>query len=260
MSPQEPQRKSIFQSLRKTITRGFSGSDIQRKLEYAFPLSGESADAMFHLDHNLKLLSNIIPIINQDIVRVESLQICHSSKTKVFAASNYAKLSFAIFIRFRKDPLIMVCSKPEQRDAWVDAFKVCLINIEKLGSGSPLGVVKKPGWQHQLICETVFSLVILDDREGLDEFFLEGPRSFGIDVNDPDEYYGCSALHFAVIWDRLQCAEMLLAHGANINVKDDDNKTPLDHGEFRECHLYIFFVYNSVTNLFLDYLFSNSFE
>ena len=231
MSPQEPQQNSLFQSLKNTLTGGFSGSDIQRKLKYAFPLS--------------------------DVVRVESFQICHSPKTKVFATSNYAELSFAIFIGFRKHPLIMVCSKPEQRDAWVDAFKVCLVNISTLGSDSPSEVVKKPGWQHQLICETLFSLVILDDREGLDEFLLKDPRSFGMDINDPDEYYGCTALHFAVIWDRLLCAEMLLAHGANVNLKDDDNKTPLDHGEFIYWMSSLF--KTPVTNLFPDY-FSHSYE
>lgn len=195
---------SLFSNLRKTLLGGLSQSDIKRKLDVAFPLS--------------------------NIERVESLHICHSAKTATFANSSWAEVAFAIFIRFRKCPLIFVCSKPEQREAWVDAFKVFLINSRKLGGEKfQRDGLDKPGWEHKMVRDTIFSLVVCDDRDGLARFIEDPPLDMS--VKDRDEYYGRTALHYAVICDHFQCAELLLVNGAKINAKDNDEKTPMDHGE-----------------------------
>ena len=200
----EPQSYSLFGNLRKTLMGGLSKSDIKRKLDMAFPLS--------------------------DVERVESLHICHSAKTEMFANSSWAQISFAIFIRSRNHPLILVCSKPEHREAWISAFKVCLINSRMLGGNTSQTMNgAKPGWQHELVRESLFSLVICDDHDRLTEL-LEGPP-IDMNVNDCDEYYGYTALHYAVIWDRFDCATQLLANGAKVNSMDNDKKTPMDYGE-----------------------------
>eukprot|EP00804_Cyclotella_cryptica_P001785 CCRYP_018588-RB/>CCRYP_018588-RB protein AED:0.29 eAED:0.29 QI:100/1/1/1/0.8/0.66/6/1051/628 len=200
--PQCNEGNTFMKTLRNTLMGKLSQSDIKRKLDVAFPLT--------------------------DIDRVESLNICCSSKTKMFANSSLADVSFAVFIRFRKHPLILVCSKPEQREAWVDAFRVCLVNSRNLsGDKFQREEDDKPGWQHTLVRDSLFSLIVCDDYSGLSRY-LEDPPADST-VNDHDEYYGFTALHFAVIWDRLECAALLLSNGAKVNAKDNDKKTPRDH-------------------------------
>jgi hypothetical protein len=202
----EPKQcNSLFGNLRKTLMGGLSKSDIKRKLDFAFPLS--------------------------DIERVESLHLCHSAKTEIFANSSWGEIAFAVFIRFRKNPLILVCSKPQHREAWVDAFRVCLINSRKLGGNAfHKESMDIPGWQHKFIRDSLFSLVICDDHDGVERFIEDPPLDMS--VKDHDEYNGCTALHYAVIWDRFHSAALLLANGAKVNAKDNDQKTPMDHGEY----------------------------
>jgi hypothetical protein len=209
----EPKQcNSLFGNLKKTLMGGLSQSDIKRKLDFAFPLS--------------------------DIERVESLHVCHSAKTEMFANSSWREVAFAVFIRFRKNPLIMVCSKPQHREAWIDAFRVCLVNSRKLGGNAfNKEGMEIPGWQHKLIRDSLFSLVICDDYDGMERFIVDPPLD--VSVKDRDEYYGCTALHYAVIWDRFDCAALLLANGAKVNAKDNDQKTPLDHGECNEYTIFL---------------------
>ena len=196
---------TLFGNLRKALSQrlSISSGNIKRKLDNAFPLS--------------------------DVECVESLHLCHSAKTEMFAHSSWAEVAFAIFIRFRKHPLIFVCSKPEHREAWIDAFRICLINSRKLGGNNNFHKDDKPGWQHKLVRDSLFSLVVCDDHDGISRFLEDPP--IDTSINDRDEYYGYSALHYAVIWDHFHCAALLLANKADVNVKDNDNKTPLDYGE-----------------------------
>lgn len=206
----ESNQGNIFMhSFRKTLLGKLSQSNVKRKLDVAFPLT--------------------------DIDRVESLNICFSSKTQTFARSSWANVSFAVFLRSLKDPLILVCSKPEQREAWLDAFRMSLVNYKSLGGDMfQRECDDKPGWQHKLVRESLFSLIVCDDHSGLSRY-LEDP-SPDATINDHDEYYGFTALHYAVIWNRLECAALLLANGAEVNSKDNDKKTPIDHGELLLCH------------------------
>ena len=203
----EPQGRTFFQSMKKILISS-SQTDVKRNLDFAFPLA--------------------------DIEHVESLHICCSKKTEMFAKSSWAAVSFAIFIRFRKHPLVMVCSKPQHQEAWVDAIKVALINSRLLGGDKfQRKGDDKPGWQYKLVRDSLFSLVVVNDYDGLSRFIENPPHD--LTVNDEDEYYGCTALHFAAIWGRFQCAALLIVNGAEVNVKDNDKKTPLDHGELRNA-------------------------
>lgn len=204
----ETPSNTLFGNLRKVLGErlSLSAGNVKRKLDSAFPLA--------------------------DVECVESLHMCHSAKTKIFAYSSWAEVAFAIFIRFRKHPLIAVCSKPEHREAWIDALRICLINSRKLG-GNKFLKDDKPGWQHLLIRDSLFSFVVCDDHDGITRFVDDPP--IDTSINDRDEYYGYSALHYAVIWDNFHCAALLLANKADVNLKDDDNKTPIDYGEFSFC-------------------------
>ena len=167
-----------------------------------------------------------------NITQVESINVCCSEVTSVYQSSSWADLVFAIFIDKRDEPLIIVCSKPEHRSAWVDAFRTCCVNSILLRAGNGLSDAKiiraQPGWQHRLIRASLFSLVCANDVTGLGEQ-LDNP-SPDTSIDDQDEYRGYSALHYAAILGCLDCAETLLRYRASVNLEDNDLKTPLDHG------------------------------
>eukprot|EP00578_Thalassiosira_sp_NH16_P013609 CAMPEP_0181113522 /NCGR_PEP_ID=MMETSP1071-20121207/20392_1 /TAXON_ID=35127 /ORGANISM="Thalassiosira sp., Strain NH16" /LENGTH=516 /DNA_ID=CAMNT_0023197565 /DNA_START=216 /DNA_END=1763 /DNA_ORIENTATION=- len=168
-----------------------------------------------------------------DIKKVESINVCYSEETQMFVNSSWAELVFAIFVKGRDDPLIMVCSKPEHRLAWVDAFRTCCVNSIQLransGSRSATKIQGKVGWQHVLIQASLFSLVVCNDMVVLKERLSSPSPNNGID--DQDEYCGCTALHYAAITGNIGCANLLLKHKARVNLLDDNQKTALDHGE-----------------------------
>ena len=47
-----------------------------------------------------------------------------------------------------------------------------------------------------------------------------------LDVNQPDEY-GKTALHSAVIGNYLECVNLLLSNGANVQTSDETGETPI---------------------------------
>ncbi len=168
------------------------------------------------------------------IAKVESINICFSEATRVYRNSSWAELVFAIFLEKREEPLIIVCSKPEHRSAWVDAFRTCYVNSIQLQADNGLSDAKQiraqPGWQHRTIRASLFSLVCTNDVKGLGEQ-LAYP-SADIIIDDQDEYRRCSPLHYAAILGHKDCAEILLRYQARVNLEDSDLKTPLDYGTF----------------------------
>mmetsp|Transcript_11818 Transcript_11818/g.25916 ORF Transcript_11818/g.25916 Transcript_11818/m.25916 type:complete len:605 (-) Transcript_11818:1148-2962(-) len=171
-----------------------------------------------------------------DIEKVESINICYSEATQMFANSSWTELVFAIYIKGREDPLIMVCSKPEHRLAWVDAFRTCYVKSIGLkadnGSMAAKEIRGKVGWQHRIIRASIFSLVVCRHLASLKEQLDNPSPDMGID--DQDEYCGYTALHYAVILGDIGCVKLLLHYGARVNLQDFDQKTPLDHAALSE--------------------------
>ena len=205
--PQLDQNKnsvSFWNSLGEQLKKALNPSGVKRMLETAYPIC--------------------------DIDRIESLNVCYSPNTKMFAESSWADVTIAMYIKGREDPLIMVCSKPEHRAAWIDAFRVCIVNSVRFRSDSTVRkLCSHIGWQHQLIRASHFSLVVCNEVADLHK--QVATLSSGISIDEQDEYHGYTALHYAVILDHSECAALLLRTGAKVNVKDNDRKTPLDHGK-----------------------------
>lgn len=166
-----------------------------------------------------------------DIEYVESINICYSKSTQMFVQSSWGELIFSIFIKDKKEPLIMVCSKPDHRSAWVEAFCCCFVKSLHMraqsGSEAAKKICRQFGWQHQIIRASWFSLVVCNDLEGLKEQVANPSECISID--DQDEYHGCTALHYAAALGHIGFVKLLLQHKAKVNVCDNDQKTPLDH-------------------------------
>ena len=147
-------------------------------------------------------------------------------------------VAFAIFVGGGGDPLTLACTAPERRRAWIDAFRTCCARSVRTraqcGCAAAREIVSRVGWQHRIVRASLFSLVICGDATGLAERLARPPPG-DAEMDDRDEYRGFTALHYAVVLDRPQRAEALLGHGADANLRDDDGKTPLDHGELVEA-------------------------
>jgi len=205
LAPTPKGGKSLFGSLGERLSKAFSSSDMQRKLDGAYLLT--------------------------DVERIECLSICHSAKTRMFAQSSFGDISFAIHVKGQEQPLVMICSKPAHKDAWINAFKVCIVNSMKNATDKSAKQIRdKIGWQHQIVRATIFSLVVTNNLDALHKQITS--QSQKSRVNEKDEYRSFTALHYAAALGRLDCAILLLQAKVEVNAKCKDQKTPLDYGEY----------------------------
>ncbi len=78
-------------------------------------------------------------------------------------------------------------------------------------------------WAVTLDCEEIVKLLL---EKGADPEIRSQEKSVGT----KDE----TALHRAAFWDRLEIAEMLIKHGANVNARDADGDAPLHSSIYKE--------------------------
>jgi hypothetical protein len=218
LAPTPKEEKTLFGSLGKRLMKALTPSDVQRKLDCAHLLT--------------------------DVERIECLNICYNRKTKVFAESSFGHLSFAILVKGEEQPLVVICSKPEHKDAWINAFKVCIVNSVKNSTDKSAKQMRDNiGWQHNIIRATIFSLVVTNNLDALHKQITSQSR---ICVDEQDEYNGFTALHYAAALGRLDCAILLLQAKVKVNVKCKDQKTPLDYGEYMIDVIKISFGHSSI--------------
>jgi len=207
LAPTPKEEKTLFGSLGKRLMKALTPSDVKRKVDCA---------ALF-----------------TDVGRIECLNVCHSSKTRMFAESSFGDLSFAILLKGEEQPLVVICSKPEHKDAWINAFKVCIVNsVKNATDKSSKQMRDKIGWQHDIVRASIFSCVVTNNLDGLHKQITSQRRH--ISVDEQDEYNGFTALHYASALGRLDCAILLLQAKVKVNVKCKDQKTPLDYAMLHE--------------------------
>ena len=164
--PKKKERRTLFSLV------NLGGAQSERKIEFAWQFS--------------------------DIEMVESTNICSSEATGMFAHSSWADLILAIYIKGRESPMILVCSKPEQREAWVDAFRTCYVKSTQMrasnGYEEAKKIISQVGWQHLVIRSSLFSLIVCNDLTELKVNIDSPPR--GMRIDDQDEYCGYTLLHY----------------------------------------------------------------
>lgn len=175
-----------------------------------------------------------------NVTRVDSLSVCHGDDpaSREVANSSCARTAFSVTLSDRPDPLIFVCSKPEHRDSWVEAFKPGVVRATSTKS-SDEGVRelrKKLGWQHLVVRSSLVSLVIQNDVESLEcvcnDFGGHGSaRKLRAELNMLDEYNGYSPLHYATILGHTECMNVLLEAGATVTMEDREGLSPMYHGK-----------------------------
>mmetsp|Transcript_5429 Transcript_5429/g.13589 ORF Transcript_5429/g.13589 Transcript_5429/m.13589 type:complete len:737 (-) Transcript_5429:63-2273(-) len=176
----------------------------------------------------------------KNVARVDSLDISHGddSVSREIANSVYAQISFSVTMNDRKnDPLIVVCSKPEHRDSWVEAFKPGVVRaLTKSSSNAMSELRSKLGWQYMVIRSTFTSLVVLNDIDALEclcQEKLNGERSndrkLRLELNSLDEYNGYSPLHYATVLGHTDCMKVLLEAGSKVTLDDREGLSPMYH-------------------------------
>jgi hypothetical protein len=204
--PKKKERRSLF----SLVNLGGGGAQTELKVECAWQFS--------------------------DIEMIESTNVCSSEATDMFGHSSWADLVLAIYVKGREAPMILVCSKPEQREAWVEAFRTCYVKSIQMRASNGYEEAKKissqVGWQHLVIRASLFSLVVCNDLAGLKDHLDSPPR--GMHIDDQDEYLGYTLLHYAVVLGNLECAKILLVAGAQVTICDNGDKTALDHAVLLE--------------------------
>lgn len=170
-----------------------------------------------------------------DVAQVDSLDICNGDDpiSTEIANTAFAQTSFSVTLYDRQnDPLIFICSKPEQRDSWVDAFRPCVVHaLSKSSREETKELRRKLGWQHLVIRSSLISLVILNDVESLECACQKGSRKQQMELNLLDEYNGYSPLHYATILGHTECMGVLLEAGAKVTLEDREGLSPMYHGK-----------------------------
>mmetsp|Transcript_56541 Transcript_56541/g.120084 ORF Transcript_56541/g.120084 Transcript_56541/m.120084 type:complete len:732 (+) Transcript_56541:26-2221(+) len=174
-----------------------------------------------------------------NVARVDSLDICHGDDliSREIANSAYAQTVFSVTLNDRKnDPLIFVCSKPEHRNSWVDAFKPGLVSSLMKSSAKGMTELRSQlGWQHLVVRSSFVTLVILNEVRALEsalkEDSLDGNshRKLRLELNLLDEHNGYSPLHYATILGHTNCMVVLLKAGAKVTLEDREGLSPMYH-------------------------------
>ena len=152
------------------------------------------------------------------------IEACHFSCIQKIEC--VGSLRFAITLEDQVEPLIFSCSSTTERDEWMTlGFRPLLYSFEQ--SKWP----QQPGWQHLVIRSTYSSLVLLGDHAKLEEALANctDPRGRWEELNTLDDFNGYAPLHYAVIADDVDCIELLIRFGANLNASDSEGLNPMMH-------------------------------
>ena len=82
----------------------------------------------------------------------------------------------------------------------------------------------------------LLTLCELENAEHLDRFIQENP---GLDLDAKDQAYGESALHYCALHNLIDCAQVLLKKGANVNLISGNGFSAL-HYALYDHHLDLF--------------------
>ena len=79
----------------------------------------------------------------RDVEGVDSLNISYDTTNELFATSSWAETVFAVRLRGKDVPLVLVCAKPEQRLAWVEALTTCVAQSMRCRAASELHAARE---------------------------------------------------------------------------------------------------------------------
>jgi len=113
------------------------------------------------------------------------------------------------------------CATKQHKEAWLEALERVLV---KTRSRVRSNKDRVRGWQHALVQTSLHSASVtgLDDlccKEWLDE------------RNELDKYNRLSPLHYATMLNMMHIMDWLLRHGADPEVQDEDERTPMYYAQ-----------------------------
>ena len=169
------------------------------------------------------------------LVRVDSLDIClgdDAAKSIDIANPLEARVAFSLTLKERKnDPLVIICERPEYRDAWVESFiPVVIPLLRKSTSPDVVEMRKKQGWEYLVVRSSFITHIIANEVELLECSLHElSAKDRKATMNSLDDYNGYSPLHYATTLCHTECMYILLENGADVTLKDVNGKSAMYH-------------------------------
>ena len=177
------------------------------------------------------------------VSRIDSFNISsgEDSTSRYIARSIHSQTAFSVTLKDREDdPLIFVCSKPEHRKSWVDAFRPLVIRaLSKTSSQEMVEMKSKIGWHHLVVRSTLNAHVVENNAEALrracEQWDLSGSKELKTELAALDEHNGYAPLHYATVLGHAECIDVLLKVGSNVEQPDRNGFTPMYHALVSEC-------------------------
>lgn len=131
---------------------------------------------------------------------------------------------------FASKELHFECATQTQKDFWIHALSWAYFHHTKnFTEDNDNDDYTLKGSHHKIAVSTIYSAAVLGDEEMYTRMKKVSPS---IRLDELDTFFGYSALHYAIIWQNIDFARMLIGDGSNINVVcKNESSSPLYHAK-----------------------------
>jgi hypothetical protein len=126
---------------------------------------------------------------------------------------------YYFMIKTESKKFFLECGTAVELEAWLEAWERVLVQTRSRQHRN-----RERGWQHALVQTSLYSAAIT----GLDDLCS---KQWLDAKNELDKYNSLSPLHYAVMVNHMHIMDFLLSHGADPEVQDAEERTPMYYGK-----------------------------
>ena len=124
-------------------------------------------------------------------------------------------------IKTESDEFYFECATKLHKEAWLEALERVLVKTRSRARSTK---ARERGWQHALVQTSLHSAGVT----GLDDLCCD---EWSDEKNKLDTYNRLSPLHYATMNNFMHIMDYLLSHGADPEVQDEDERTPMYYAQ-----------------------------